>query len=79
MSSFQVFALVNGRILLTGKCIECGKNVDNVVDAQAYGQWRFGGMFIQNAFPEMSHDDREFLISGLCGKCFDKLFEGTEE
>lgn len=32
------------------------------------------GELIQNAFPEMSEDHREFLISGVSGKAFDKLF-----
>ena len=33
------------------------------------------GVFVQKAFPDMSEDDRELLISQMCGPCFDKLFE----
>lgn len=33
---------------------------------------------IQAIFPEMNASDRELLISGICGECFDSLF-GQEE
>lgn len=33
---------------------------------------------IQTIFPEMSASNRELLISGICGECFDSLF-GQEE
>lgn len=33
---------------------------------------------IQEIFPEMSASNRELLISGICGECFDSLF-GQEE
>ena len=29
---------------------------------------------IQKIFPELSCSDRELLRSGICGKCWDKLF-----
>ena len=32
------------------------------------------GELIQNALPELSADQRELLISGTCGKCWDKMF-----
>ena len=32
------------------------------------------GVLIQNALPELSADQRELLISGTCGKCWDKMF-----
>ena len=33
---------------------------------------------IQAIFPEMSASNRELLISGICGECFDSLF-GQED
>lgn len=32
----------------------------------------------QDVLPDLSADAREMLISGMCGKCFDKLFEDEE-
>lgn len=31
------------------------------------------GAFAQEAFPKWTADERELLISGMCGKCFDEL------
>ena len=36
-----------------------------------------GGHPVQDCFPEMSADDREFLITGICPKCWDSM--NTEE
>jgi hypothetical protein len=33
------------------------------------------GMLIQDAMPELSADERQLLISGTCGKCWDKMFQ----
>jgi len=35
-------------------------------------------MFMQDIFPELSLGDRELLISGTCGTCWDKLFPHEE-
>lgn len=29
---------------------------------------------VQDIFPYLSANDRELLISGVCGECFDKMF-----
>lgn len=34
---------------------------------------------IQHIIPEVSEDNRELLMSGLCGACYDKLFAEDEE
>jgi hypothetical protein len=38
-----------------------------------------GGELIQKAMPEISKDDRELLISGTCGPCFAKMFDGGDD
>jgi hypothetical protein len=54
------------------KCRICG--TDKVVPCtdEQYREWK-GGKLIQNAMPNISRDDRELLMSGICGPCFDKL------
>lgn len=32
------------------------------------------GEHIQNAMPYLTADERELLISGICGTCFDEMF-----
>lgn len=44
------------------------------VPRAGYMSWLKGAR-IQDVMPNISADDRELLISGMCGKCFDKLFE----
>lgn len=58
----------------TGSCVISGKKI--TVDVPAEGLYKYRqGVLIQDAFPEMSEDDREFLMSGICGEAFDAAFE----
>ena len=43
------------------------------IPEEAYKKWQ-NGTRIQMAMPMLSPDDREILISGICGPCFDKIF-----
>jgi hypothetical protein len=53
--------------------------VQNIqVDRQALENWR-GGMYAQDAFPDMPPAERELFISGVCGPCFKKLFGNSPE
>lgn len=50
--------------IFTGKCIKTGKPYS--VRVPGPGLYKYNqGAYIQDAFPEMSADDREFLMSGL--------------
>jgi len=57
-------------------CILCGNEVRIHTSVEGYTAWA-DGEFIQDAMPELTPDEREILISGICGTCFDKEF--TEE
>lgn len=39
-----------------------------------YKRWTKQKDLIQNIFPEMSVDEREILVSGICSSCYDKMF-----
>jgi hypothetical protein len=43
-----------------------------------YEAWQ-NGAYIQDSAPYLSVDERELLISGICGSCFDCIFEGEDE
>jgi RNase P subunit RPR2 len=60
-------------------CHNCGDTHCVNVNAEKYFQWKEGGVLIQNAFPDMSADNRELLISMTCGKCWDEMFGGFED
>ncbi len=54
-------------------CVHCGDQFDMVVPIHGLIAWK-EGMLIQDAMPELSADERELLISGTCGKCWDEMF-----
>ena len=56
-------------------CIYCGTKEVYHLPAKDVRAWR-NGKLIQDALPQLPAEDREFLISGLCPKCWDKLFVG---
>lgn len=37
------------------------------------------GELAQTAFSNLNEDERELLISGICGKCYDELFIELED
>ena len=55
-------------------CKVCGNLHLVTITKEQYDKWQ-GGAHIQDAAPQLSADDRELLISGICGECFDKIFE----
>lgn len=62
-------------LVLTSPCQFCGNQSQFTLNREAYEAWQRGA-HIQDVFPELSADDRETLISGSCGPCFDKAFGG---
>lgn len=64
--------------VLTKHCMLCGEQDLILVDADGYDRW-VAGTNIQFAFPELSKEVREQLISGTHDECWQKMFgEGAE-
>jgi len=61
----------------TRSCTVCHTVHVIEVDKEKYDRWR-GGELIQNVWPELTIVEREIMISGTCGPCFDKLFGESE-
>lgn len=60
-------------------CPMCGHANEVAVNEEDYFAWSFDGVLAQDAFPYLSADEREMLISGICPKCWNKLFGEEEE
>jgi len=58
-------------------CPFCGKAHEIEVNEIDYLDWQ-DGMLAQEAFPYLSADEREMLISGICPDCWNGMF-GQEE
>lgn len=64
-------------ITLANQCLWCGKEYTFDVPAAGYMAWRNGAL-IQDAFPTLTAEEREYMLTGYCKTCQDKLF-GDEE
>jgi hypothetical protein len=53
-------------------CSNCKQNSIKVLSFKLL-RVKYQGQLVQNEFPELSADERELIISGICGKCFDDL------
>ena len=63
-----------GPITVSGECYNCKKVVAVLMAWGAFLDWR-RGKFIQDVAPELTLDEREFLMTRICGKCFDERFK----
>lgn len=59
-------------------CPFCGHMNEVAVNEADYWDWD-DGMLVQNAFPYLSADEREMLISGICLDCQKDIFNSDEE
>jgi hypothetical protein len=55
---------------ITRTCNHCGKTEILGVDAAAYTAWR-SGQLIQDAFPDLTPEVREQIMTGYHSACFD--------
>lgn len=62
------------------KCKICEDEFDLDVTSSQLFQWKQGAL-IQRVFPYLNADERELIMTGMCGKCYDELFydDGDEE
>lgn len=63
------------------ECVNCHQLIDVPISEKEYWHWHFHQAelpLIQHHFPELTDSEREILISGVCGKCFDVMFSNDE-
>ena len=58
--------------VVTRPCMMCGKTSEMVLDFDKVTRWQ-RGEFVQDVFPELSAAERELLISGTHGPCWDAM------
>lgn len=59
-------------------CPICHTTHELEVPFEAFCAWQAGAL-VQDAFPMLSANEREMLISGICPPCWDNLFAPSEE
>ena len=60
------------------KCPHCNDFSEVAVPVEGFRRWQ-AGEYIQDALPELSCDDREILISGICPDCWADIFGEDDE
>ena len=60
------------------ECPWCGEEHEGEVPFEGYLAWQ-NGESIQVAMPQLSANEREMLISGVCPECWKKAFSYEEE
>ena len=60
------------------KCWKCESSHELDVPTEGWAAWQSGEL-IQEALSGVSASDRELLISGTCGECFDEMFGDVQE
>lgn len=63
--------------VLCPKCTVCGNQSVMRVPYEGVEAYR-AGAFVQDAFPTLTRDEREVIITGTHPECWDKLF-GEDE
>jgi len=67
---------MDNAIFQTVTCKFCGRKKELALSVSGVEK-RKNGYKIQDCFPELPAADRELLLSGMCGVCWDETF-GTE-
>lgn len=72
----KIISSVNeeGDIVKSKKCSVTGEIYSVTIDPMKYYEWSVEKKLIQDVFPLMSIDDREFLISGFTPQEYENLF-----
>jgi hypothetical protein len=62
------------KILIKRKCRRCKTVVEFYVQADDWDLYKTGDYFVEDVFWYLTPDQREILLSRLCGDCFDAIF-----
>lgn len=66
-----------GITTVSGQCPKCKQPWSLNIPTSALVKWHSGEL-IQNALSMLNPSEREMLMTGICGKCWDLLFGGGD-
>ncbi len=67
------YTIIGEVAVVKGVCPFCGEVWEVYVPAAGLKKW-MDGACIQNAMPDVPAETREFLLSGMCRDCQNKIF-----
>ena len=65
-------------VCVVTQCPFCDRGNEIEVNEMDYLDWD-DGMKAQDAFPYLSTNEREMLITGICPTCWDRMFGGDND
>lgn len=74
----QAYVALDNRVVVKKTCSVKNEEYRVTVDMEKYNEWKAGEL-IHKVFPNLSTNDREFLISGATPAEWDNMFGGLEE
>lgn len=66
------------KVIIETRCPFCG-HITKIAVFKADFEKYTNGELVQNCFPYLNASEREILISGLCFKCQDEIFDSDED
>lgn len=67
------------KIRIETVCPFCGRVNEVIVENSDFIDWQFNAYHAQDAFPYLTAEEREALISGICKDCWYNAFHEEEE
>jgi hypothetical protein len=58
-------------------CKHCPRKYEVELDPHDLVRWA-NGELIQNAMPYLTADERELIMTGTCGECWERLWKDVE-
>lgn len=65
-------------VTVVTRCPFCGRANEVEVNEEDYWDWQ-DGTVAQDAFPYLTADEREILISGICPDCWNSMWGSDED
>ena len=78
MKNMNRLSVNNQYTALDIECLICKRTYRIMVSNKELRNYDKGAL-VQDAFPHLSPDDREMLISNICGSCWDIIFKDADD
>lgn len=60
-------------------CIHCEDETYFMMSTEEYNKWQVRNLYVQDVFPHLDKDVREWMISGTHPQCWIQVFGNEEE
>ena len=69
---------IGDQVIITVTCPKCKNDITIMVKLGDWLDFLNRKKLIQHCFPYLTTDQRELLMSGICGECWNKVFKDED-